>query len=62
MLDDLTGRAAVVTGQDRYHPFIPSGRVHTDEDIGKMAAFLALEDARNVTGQCVHVDGATLRD
>ena len=48
---------------DRYEPIIPLGRPQTPEDIGKMAAFLASDDARNVTGQCVHVDGGViLRD
>ncbi|MDP6402036.1 MAG: SDR family NAD(P)-dependent oxidoreductase [SAR202 cluster bacterium] len=49
--------------RQRYDPMIPLGRVQTPEDIGKMAAFLASEDARNVTGQCIHVDGGViLRD
>ena len=48
---------------DYYETAIPLGRPQTPEDIGKMAAFLASEDARNVTGQCIHVDGgAVLRD
>jgi len=42
---------------------IPLGREQAPEDIAKMAAFLASEDARNVTGQCIHVDGGMiLRD
>ena len=42
---------------------IPLGREQAPEEIGKMAAFLASEDARNVTGQCIHVDGGMiLRD
>jgi NAD(P)-dependent dehydrogenase (short-subunit alcohol dehydrogenase family) len=45
---------------DRYDPIIPLGRPQTPEDIGNMAAFLASEDARNVTGQCVHVDGGVI--
>ena len=49
--------------RDQYEPVIPMGRVQTPEDIGKMAAFLASDDARNVTGQCIHVDGGVvLRD
>ena len=36
---------------------IPMGREQTPEDIGKTAAFLASEDARNITGQAIHVDG-----
>ena len=45
---------------DRYEGGIPLGRPQTPEDIGKMAAFLCSEDARNVTGQCVHVDGGVI--
>ena len=42
---------------------VPLGREQAPEEIGKMAAFLASEDARNVTGQCIHVDGGMiLRD
>jgi NAD(P)-dependent dehydrogenase (short-subunit alcohol dehydrogenase family) len=33
------------------------GRELTPEDVGKMAAFLASEDARNITGQAINVDG-----
>ena len=36
---------------------VPMGREQTPEDIGKVAAFLASEDARNITGQYVAVDG-----
>ena len=42
---------------------IPLGRVQTAEDIGKAVAFLASDDASNITGQCLHVDGGVvLRD
>ena len=48
---------------DQYEGVIPLGRPQSPEDIGKMAAFLVSEDARNVTGQCIHVDGGViLRD
>ena len=44
-------------------PEIPLGREQAPGDIAKMVAFLASEDARNVTGQCIHVDGGMiLRD
>jgi len=36
---------------------IPLGRFQTPEDIGAMAAFLASEEARNVTGGSFNVDG-----
>jgi NAD(P)-dependent dehydrogenase (short-subunit alcohol dehydrogenase family) len=46
--------------RDQYEPVIPLGRVQSPEDIGKMAAFLASDDAGNVTGQCIHVDGGVV--
>ena len=36
---------------------IPLGREQTPEDVGKMAAFLASDDAKNITGQAINVDG-----
>ena len=36
---------------------IPLGREQTPEDIGRMAAFLASDDAENITGQAFNVDG-----
>jgi NAD(P)-dependent dehydrogenase (short-subunit alcohol dehydrogenase family) len=41
---------------------VPLGREQTPEDIGQVAAFLASDAARNVTGQWIAVDGGiTLR-
>lgn len=34
----------------------PLGREQTVEDIGRMAVFLASEDARNITGQSINID------
>ena len=45
---------------DRYEPMMPLARVQTPEDIGKVAAFLASEDARNITGQYLNVDGGAV--
>jgi len=36
---------------------VPLGREQTPEDIGRLAVFLASEDARNITGQSINVDG-----
>lgn len=36
---------------------VPLGREQTPEDIGKLVAFLASDDARNITGQEIKVDG-----
>ena len=41
---------------------VPLGREQTPEDIGRLAAFLASDAARNITGQWIAVDGGiTLR-
>ncbi len=45
---------------DRYEPMMPLARVQMPEDIGKAAAFLASEDARNITGQYLNVDGGAV--
>lgn len=36
---------------------VPLGREQTPEDIGKLTAFLVSDDARNLTGQSISVDG-----
>ena len=47
-------------GDARYG--VPLGREQTPEDIGELAAFLASDAARNITGQWIAVDGGiTLR-
>ena len=41
---------------------VPLGREQTPEDIGRLAVFLCSDDARNITGQWMSVDGGiTLR-
>jgi NAD(P)-dependent dehydrogenase (short-subunit alcohol dehydrogenase family) len=41
---------------------VPLGREQTPEDIGKLTVFLSSDDARNITGQEIKVDGGiTLR-
>ena len=53
-----------IVGKDKKQIFdaalqevMPLGREQTPADIGAMAAFLASEDARNITGQTIQVDG-----
>jgi len=41
---------------------VPLGREQTAEDIGRAAVFLASEDARNITGQTINVDGGIVMD
>ena len=38
-------------------PSTPLGRAQTAEDMGRAAVFLVSEDAKNITGQVLHVDG-----
>lgn len=49
--------------EERYAELIPLGRVQTAEEVGQAVAFLASDEARSITGQCLHVDGGMiLRD
>jgi NAD(P)-dependent dehydrogenase (short-subunit alcohol dehydrogenase family) len=58
-LRDLAPREIFLAAVERATPL---GREQTPEDIGKLACFLASEDARNITGQDIKVDGGiTLR-
>lgn len=41
----------------RLTKMVPLGREQTPEDIGRVVAFFASEDARNITGQSLNVDG-----
>ena len=45
---------------ERYEPMMPLTRIQTPEDIGKAAAFLASQDAWNITGQYLNVDGGAV--
>jgi len=58
------GPAAAMTPRQvfeaRVKATIPLKREQTPEDIGWAAVFLASEDARNITGQALHVDGGVV--
>jgi NAD(P)-dependent dehydrogenase (short-subunit alcohol dehydrogenase family) len=51
----------VVDKRENFEHFLrercPLGREQTPADIGKAVVFLASEDARNITGQSLNVDG-----
>jgi len=53
----MTGRQVF---EQRVKTLVPLGREQTPEDIGHMAAFLASDEARNITGQAINVDGGTV--
>jgi meso-butanediol dehydrogenase/(S,S)-butanediol dehydrogenase/diacetyl reductase len=40
-------------------PTTPLGREQTAEDMGRAVVFLVSDDAKNITGQVLHVDGGT---
>ncbi len=46
--------------ESRVNAIVPMKREQTPEDIGWAAAFLASEEARNITGQALHVDGGVV--
>ncbi len=63
MWSKLEGMVSSLQGQETHfiEPFLATGvplrREQTPEDIGMAVAFLASDDARNITGQALNVDG-----
>jgi NAD(P)-dependent dehydrogenase (short-subunit alcohol dehydrogenase family) len=55
--ETLADRDSFGVFTERSEEMIPLRRAQTAEDIGKLAAFLASEDARNITGQSIELDG-----
>jgi NAD(P)-dependent dehydrogenase (short-subunit alcohol dehydrogenase family) len=47
---------------DQIKATMPLGRPQTPEDIGKTVAFLASEDASEITGQAINVNGGAAFD
>lgn len=52
--EDISGRALFERAVEN---MTPMKREQTPQDIGKLAAFLASDDAQNITGQAINVDG-----
>lgn len=46
--------------ENRVQAVVPMKRPQTPEDIGWAAVFLATDEARNITGQALHVDGGAV--
>jgi NAD(P)-dependent dehydrogenase (short-subunit alcohol dehydrogenase family) len=53
------GETAEDVFRKRVEARTPMRRAQTPEDVGKLAAFLASDDARNITGQAINLDGGT---
>ena len=45
-----------------YTPLTPLGRPQQPDEVARAIAFLASDDAANITGQCLHIDGGAIRD
>ncbi len=43
--------------RERFVRKIPLQRIGQPEDVARVIAFLASDDAAYVSGQCIHVDG-----
>ena len=57
----LAGLAPYDAFLEYYRPIVPMGRPQPAAEVGKAIAFLASDDAANITGQCLHVDGGAIR-
>ncbi len=64
VMDQLTEREGISKAEAiaRMDASIPLKRSNTPEDIANMAAFLASDEARNITGQSFNVDGGLMWD
>jgi meso-butanediol dehydrogenase/(S,S)-butanediol dehydrogenase/diacetyl reductase len=58
---EATPEAAGLSAREYFDKYVvsrvPLGREQTPEDIGRAVAFLASDDAKNITGQSINVDG-----
>jgi NAD(P)-dependent dehydrogenase (short-subunit alcohol dehydrogenase family) len=64
IMKELTEREGITEEQAvaRMDASIPLRRSNTPDDIANMAAFLASDEARNITGQSFNVDGGLMWD
>lgn len=60
----MTPGAENMTAREYFEKYVasgvPMGRAQTPEDIGRAVVFLASEEARNITGQTLNVDGGAI--
>jgi len=53
----VEGKTGLQVFEEGVKEVMPLGRPQTPEDMGALTAFLASEDAKNITGQSIQVDG-----
>ena len=46
--------------EERVRPLTPLGRPQTAEDVASLVAYIASEEAKNITGQAINVDGGAV--
>ena len=46
--------------EERVRPLTPLGRPQTAEDVASLVAYLVSEEAKNITGQAINVDGGAV--
>jgi NAD(P)-dependent dehydrogenase (short-subunit alcohol dehydrogenase family) len=46
--------------EERVKPLTPLGRAQTAEDVASLVTYLASEEAKNITGQAINVDGGAV--
>jgi NAD(P)-dependent dehydrogenase (short-subunit alcohol dehydrogenase family) len=46
--------------EERVKPLTPLGRAQTAEDVASLVAYLASEEAKNITGQAINIDGGAV--
>jgi NAD(P)-dependent dehydrogenase (short-subunit alcohol dehydrogenase family) len=56
----LSDKSSYEIFEDRVKPLTALGRPQRSEDVASMVAFLASEEAANITGQAIHVDGGAV--
>ena len=59
-LPAFAGKTPREVFENRVEAIVPMKREQTPEDIGWAAVFLASDQARNITGQALHVDGGVV--
>ena len=52
-----TGRTGREFFEDLVESSVPMKKEQTPEDVGNLTAFLVSDDAHNITGQAINVDG-----
>ena len=56
----MAGKELEEIFEERVRPLTPLGRPQTAEDIASLTAYLASEEAQNITGQAINVDGGAV--